>query len=120
MKLKGRQLPRGQSGYAVLVPEHGRLLSILPLQLHVGEDLWHVYALVREGDIVSAVTHRKVVREGAKGNESETLRLKLAVKVESVDFDADGQEIRLKGRNLTENEHVKLGAYHTLVLVPSK
>lgn len=27
-----------------------------------------------------------------------------------------GQIIRLKGRNLTENEHVKLGAYHTLEL----
>ena len=27
-----------------------------------------------------------------------------------------GQEIRLKGRNLTETEYVKLGAYHTLEL----
>ena len=27
-----------------------------------------------------------------------------------------GQQIRLKGRNLTECEHVKLGAYHTLEL----
>jgi hypothetical protein len=27
-----------------------------------------------------------------------------------------GQQIRIKGRNLTENEHVKLGAYHTLEL----
>lgn len=25
-----------------------------------------------------------------------------------------GQEIRLRGKNMTENEHVKLGAYHTL------
>jgi protein pelota len=24
--------------------------------------------------------------------------------------------IRLKGKNLTENEHIKLGAYHTLEL----
>ena len=27
-----------------------------------------------------------------------------------------GQQIRLKGKNLTENEYVKLGAYHTLEL----
>ena len=27
---------------------------------------------------------------------------------------AAGETIRLSGRNLTENEHVKLGAYHTL------
>lgn len=25
-----------------------------------------------------------------------------------------GQQIRLRGKNTTENEHVKLGAYHTL------
>lgn len=25
-----------------------------------------------------------------------------------------GQQIRLRGKNMTENEHVKLGAYHTL------
>lgn len=29
---------------------------------------------------------------------------------------AAGQQIRLKGRNLTENEHVRLGAYHTIEL----
>ena len=31
-----------------------------------------------------------------------------------------GQEIRLSGRNLTENEHVKLGAHHTLQLEPNR
>ena len=29
-----------------------------------------------------------------------------------------GQEIRLSGKNLTENEYVKLGAHHTLQLEP--
>ncbi len=28
--------------------------------------------------------------------------------------------IRLRGRNLTETEHVKLGAYHTLELEPQR
>jgi stalled ribosome rescue protein Dom34 len=31
-----------------------------------------------------------------------------------------GSSIRLKGRNLTESEHVKLGAYHTLELEPGR
>ena len=31
-----------------------------------------------------------------------------------------GQEIRLSGKNLTENEHVKLGAHHTLQLEPHR
>lgn len=31
-----------------------------------------------------------------------------------------GQSIRLRGKNLTETEHVKLGAYHTLELEPQR
>jgi protein pelota len=31
-----------------------------------------------------------------------------------------GQSIRLRGQNLTETEHVKLGAYHTLELEPQR
>lgn len=33
---------------------------------------------------------------------------------------AAGSSIRLKGRNLTECEHIKLGAYHTLELEPQR
>eukprot|EP00878_Enallax_costatus_P045225 GHUV01054265.1.p1 GENE.GHUV01054265.1~~GHUV01054265.1.p1 ORF type:complete len:129 (-),score=25.27 GHUV01054265.1:66-452(-) len=31
-----------------------------------------------------------------------------------------GSSIRLKGRNLTESEHIKLGAYHTIELEPQR
>lgn len=31
-----------------------------------------------------------------------------------------GSSIRLKGRNMTESEHVKLGAYHTIELEPGR
>jgi len=34
--------------------------------------------------------------------------------------DVAGQSIRLRGKNLTETEHVKLGAYHTLELEPQR
>ena len=33
---------------------------------------------------------------------------------------AAGQSIRLRGRTLSESEHVKLGAYHTLELEPQR
>ena len=79
-----------------------------------------MYNLVREGDEVASMTQRKVTRTGAKSGESETIRLRLNIKVEGIDFDVEGEEIRLKGRNLTETEHVRLGAYHTLVLQPNK
>lgn len=122
MKLKGRSLTRGESGFAVLIPEHGLPKSRVQAGYmpFAGEDLWHVYNLIREGDEVSSMTHRKVTRAGSKSGDSETIHLRLEIKVEGVDFDADGEEMRLKGRNQTESEHVRLGAYHTLVITPNK
>lgn len=81
-----------------------------------GEDLWHAYNLIREGDLVTATTFRKVARDNGAGSDSERIKLRLTVRVEGVDYDGEGHQIRLKGRNLTENEHVKLGAYHSLEL----
>jgi protein pelota len=79
-----------------------------------------VYNLVRTGDLVTATTFRKIQRESGAGQESEKVKLKLSIRVEAIDFDPEGQEIRLSGRNLTENEHVKLGAHHTLQLEPHR
>eukprot|EP00955_Chlamydomonas_euryale_P083497 363865-Chlamydomonas_euryale.AAC.17 len=42
------------------------------------------------------------------------------MQVEGVEYDAEGSSIRLRGKNLTENDHVKLGAYHTLELEPHR
>jgi protein pelota len=44
----------------------------------------------------------------------------LALDVETVEFDQEGEELRIKGRNTTENDHIKLGAYHTLEIAPSR
>lgn len=80
------------------------------------EDMWHAYNLIRVGDHITATTFRKVQRDSGVGAESEKVKLTLKIAVEDVDFDPQGGSIRLKGRNLVENEHVKLGAYHTLEL----
>jgi len=37
--------------------------------------------------------------------------------VEDIDFDTQACKLRLKGRNIEENDHVKMGAYHTIDLV---
>jgi len=82
--------------------------------------MWQIYNLVRIGDVVTANTYRKVSRDTGTNVETEKVRLTLTIRVESIDYDAEGMEIRLKGKNLTENEHVKLGAYHTLELEPHR
>lgn len=103
MRLLHRSISQDGGGEVKLVPEEA-------------EDMWQVYNLVREGDRVTATTFRKVARETGTGAESERVKVKLTVAVEGVEFDPQGGSLRLKGRNLTECEHVKLGAYHTVEL----
>lgn len=103
MKLLHRNFEKNGEGSVKLLPEEG-------------EDMWHAYNLIREGDIVTATTFRKVVKDSGVGSDSERIKLKLSIKVENVEFDIEGGVLRLKGKNLTETEHVKLGAYHTIEL----
>jgi len=103
MKLITKEISK-DGGRVALVPEDA-------------EDLWTVYNLISVGDSVRTTTIRKVASESMTGSvSSEKLRIQLTIKVENVDFDAQTPMIRLKGKNIVENEFVKLGAYHTLEL----
>ncbi|GIL62954.1 hypothetical protein Vafri_17101 [Volvox africanus] len=103
MKLLAEGFAKGSEGYVKLLPEEA-------------EDMWHVYNLAREGDHITATTFRKVQVDKGTGADSERLKLKLTLQVETIEFDAEAGVIRIKGRNLTESEHIKLGAYHSLEL----
>ncbi|KAH9734514.1 protein PELOTA 1 [Citrus sinensis] len=77
------------------------------------DDLWFAYNLIAPGDSVMAVTVRKVLRQMASGSrDAERVKLKLEIKV--VDYDKEGSVLRIRGKNILENEHVKIGAFHTL------
>ncbi|KAI8007124.1 Protein PELOTA 1 [Camellia lanceoleosa] len=79
------------------------------------DDLWLAYNLVATGDTVLAVTVRKVLRQAASGGrDAERVKLKLEIKAEAVDYDKEGSVLRIRGKNILENEHVKIGAFHTL------
>ncbi|VDD93799.1 unnamed protein product [Enterobius vermicularis] len=79
------------------------------------EDMWHLYNLVRVGDTLRCSTIRKVVTESNTGTtSSQRVHTILSICIETVDFDAAGGTLHLKGKNVVENEHVKMGAYHTL------
>merc|ERR1712098_694334 len=96
------------AGVVALVPEES-------------EDMWHAFNLIQEGDAVRASTVRKVTNEGATGSRtSEKVRTTLTVQVENIDFDTQACMLRLKGRNIEENQHVKMGAYHTIDLEMDK
>ncbi|XWS65119.1 hypothetical protein CRYUN_Cryun05aG0063400 [Craigia yunnanensis] len=80
------------------------------------DDLWFVYNLIAIGDSVMARTVRKVLRQTAGGRDADRVTLKLEIKVEAIDYDKEGSVLRRKGKNILENEHVKIGAFHTLEL----
>uniref|UniRef100_A0A7S0H6V7 Protein pelota homolog n=1 Tax=Hanusia phi TaxID=3032 RepID=A0A7S0H6V7_9CRYP len=81
------------------------------------EDLWTVYNLISVGDSVRTDTFRKVASESSTGSVStEKMRITLTIKVEAIDFDAQTPALRLKGKNIVENDFVKMGQYHTLEL----
>ncbi|KAJ9703235.1 hypothetical protein PVL29_004857 [Vitis rotundifolia] len=79
------------------------------------DDLWYAYNLIAPGDTVLAVTVRKVLREVASGGrDAERVKLKLEIKVEVAEYDKVGSVLRIRGKNILENEYVKIGQFHTL------
>ncbi|XP_050310451.1 protein pelota [Anthonomus grandis grandis] len=104
MKLLHKDIDKGGQGVVTLIPEEP-------------EDMWHAYNLISEGDSVKSSTIRKVQSESSTGSStSNRVRTTLAISVESIDFDTQACMLRLKGRNIEENQYVKMGAYHTLDL----
>ncbi|CAL9003751.1 unnamed protein product [Prunus brigantina] len=98
-----------------LVPGGPGSVKMIPVD---SDDLWYAYNLIAPGDIIMAVTVRKVLRESASGGrDAERVKLKLEIKVEEVaDYDKVGAVLRIRGKNILENEYVKIGAFHTLEL----
>jgi len=104
MKLINKNVDKDGGGSVTLMPEES-------------EDIWHAYNLISEGDGVRASTIRKVQNESSTGSStSNRVRTVLTIRIENIDFDTQACVLRLKGRNIAENQYVKMGAYHTLDL----
>ncbi|PVD31675.1 hypothetical protein C0Q70_07093 [Pomacea canaliculata] len=103
MKLVHRDIDKG-IGSVTLVPDEA-------------EDMWHAYNLIQVGDTLRSTTIRKVTTESATGSvNASKVRTTLTIQVETIDFDTQACVLRVKGRNVCENQYVKMGAYHTLDL----
>ncbi|XP_013398167.1 protein pelota homolog isoform X2 [Lingula anatina] len=100
--------------YINLLSNTCRSVTLIPEE---AEDMWHAYNLVSIGDTVRSTTIRKVQTESATGSvASNKVRTTLTISVENIDFDTQACVLRVKGRNIQENQYVKMGAYHTLDL----
>lgn len=76
------------------------------------DDIYRLSSIIRPNDRISSFTTRKVSLDGGKTQKKITL--KLEIKVESLDADLHVGILYVKGKTSTENEHVRVGSYHTL------
>uniref|UniRef100_A0A8C1QQ90 Protein pelota homolog n=2 Tax=Cyprinus carpio TaxID=7962 RepID=A0A8C1QQ90_CYPCA len=104
MKLVHKDIEKDNAGQVTLIPEEA-------------EDMWHTYNLLQVGDSLRASTIRKVQTESSTGSVgSSRVRTTLTLCVETIDFDSQACQLRVKGTNIQENQYVKMGAYHTIEL----
>jgi len=104
MKLLWKNFEKNGKGHIGLIPEEP-------------EDMWHAFNLVANNDRLKSTTIRKVQTESATGSTSSNkIRTTLTIQVEATDFDIQAGVLRVKGRNVEENQYVKMGQYHTIDL----
>ncbi|XP_078509009.1 protein pelota homolog [Lissotriton helveticus] len=104
MKLVTKDIEKDNTGQVTLIPDEA-------------EDMWHTYNLLQVGDSLRASTIRKVQTESVTGSVgSNRVRTTLTICVETIDFDTQACQLRVKGTNIQENDYVKMGAYHTIEL----
>ncbi|KAF7977460.1 hypothetical protein HWV62_3643 [Athelia sp. TMB] len=123
MKLIKKDIDKHGAGFVNLRPEDD-------------EDMWHLYNLIQKNDFVRGPAIRRVQNVSATGStESHRVRLNLTLQVSRVDFsaasaasnvpDAPGStgssaaplptaSLHISGRVTSANDHVKMGAFHTL------
>ncbi|MDM7912260.1 MAG: mRNA surveillance protein pelota [Methanotrichaceae archaeon] len=85
-------------------------ITLLPESL---DDLWHLKYLIEPGDLVFALTHRKVqaIADKARPEKLERRPVRLGVRVEDVEFHIYSNWLRLHG---VIKSGIDVGAYHTL------
>lgn len=80
------------------------------------DDLWHLYNLIDEGDLVFATTYRRGEDKADKirPDRAEKLRMRLGIRMQKVEFHETGDLLRLLGR--IEQGPQDIGQHHTLML----
>jgi len=109
----------------------------LKVQADEAEDMYHLYNIISVGDSIVASTVRNFTREGSTGSTTKSrVHTTLTIAAEKVEFDAERCALRISGnrsriayvsslslplyityysgKNVAENEFVKLGQYHTI------
>ncbi|MEX0568886.1 MAG: mRNA surveillance protein pelota [Candidatus Njordarchaeota archaeon] len=86
--------------------------GIIELQVENVDDLFVLWNFIRKGDLLEAMTSRKVKFESG---ESERIKMRLVISVEKISFHDTLETLRVSGRIVEGPEKfVSLGTYHTI------
>ncbi|KAK4281579.1 hypothetical protein QN277_013052 [Acacia crassicarpa] len=110
MKLLNKNFEPNEPGSVEIIPQEP-------------DDLWMVYNLIANGDIVTANTTRKVYLGLSSSTKSKPKRVTVSipVRVSCTDFDKDSSTVRVQGTNMDEaNKYIEYGSFHTLTLERNK
>jgi protein pelota len=90
--------------------KHGEI-KIIPENL---DDIWHLYNIVEEGDLVRAITFRTDEQKDDKirSKKAEKKRMKVGIRVSEVRFHEFSDRLRIHGK--IEEGPQELGSFHTL------
>ena len=75
------------------------------------EDLWALYNIMEVGDCIKLSTSRKVHHE--KGSKSLSIKKSITINLKIEDIEYSPNSIRFKGKNVSENECIKIGQYQS-------
>jgi len=91
--------------------KHGEI-KLIPENL---DDIWHLYNIIDQGDLVRGVTFRTEDEEKddkIRSKKAEKKRMKLSIRVEEVKFHEFSDRLRIHGT--IEEGPLDLGSHHTL------
>jgi len=86
----------------------------IKLRVENADDLWHLHNLILPGDLVRASTYRReeVKTDKVRPERGEKVRVTLTIRVESVEFQAFSDRLRITGVIVEGPQD--LGRHHTL------
>ncbi|MFW6173834.1 MAG: mRNA surveillance protein pelota, partial [Elusimicrobiota bacterium] len=78
------------------------------------DDVWHLYNIIEQGDLIRAVTFRTDEQKDdrIRSKKAEKKRMKLGVRAEKISFHKFSNRLRIHG--IIEEGPQELGSYHTL------
>ena len=108
MKLLKKFIDKKNEGSVTLIAEEA-------------EDMWHAYNLINIEDQLRSSSFRRIVNESSSGlTTTSRIPINLTISVKKIDYDTHASVMRVTGTNIEENQHIKMGAYHTIDLELNK